>query len=585
MTLSKYQQNFALISVALLLLLPFIGPYRYYNAEDFLNEMLTASCLVLLLISTVIYCKKIIIPHYLIPLLVAGLVLVLTTFFNSTFTQERLNFSIWLIGAGVVTVCIASIKQQYADARVFESKLTDCLFFSVFLMAVYSFLNFYMATTLAELTHIQVLYTGYLRMDGLLGQPNLLGIILFLGVCSGYYILEDRVKSSISYYLYPLMLLLISYCLFATLSRVALIALVCFLLYVGIVSVANKKFNSKLLIFLATIFLAYLAYEMLHPQLLGYAIKQQWLPIALDNNTSFESVDYSRATNLDHKIGEIKRALHIFIQHPIVGVGFGRYSYYSQQLTLADWPVYIIGFPYHSHNIISQVLAEFGAVGGLALFATIVVLTKRLIQSYASKFHFMLFGLLVVFGLNAIFEFALWSFNFAILFFALLAVYSNDKALNFDFLKTPLLKITYGIFLASLVLILASRWAIIDTLNKIYAAPENAVYAQLMIEDSLMGLNFSSIYLSGIKLSGPKDKSYAEEVAKVEHWRLSDMIYYRKVQLNIGDEDSTAIVANMQKALKLGVTIEMLNKLMRADCKPDNQACKIGKAYIGTLKR
>ena len=160
MTSETTKQKIAFFSLAILMLLPFIGPYRYYSAVDFMNDMLTVSCLTLLSISTFIYCKKIIIPHYLIVLASCGLILILATFFNSTYTQDRLNLTVWLIGAGLVSICVSSIKYQYSDNQKFSLKLAAYLFFSIFSMALYSFFTFYTATPFAQITHIIVFYTG-----------------------------------------------------------------------------------------------------------------------------------------------------------------------------------------------------------------------------------------------------------------------------------------------------------------------------------------------------------------------------------------------------------------------------------------
>lgn len=585
MTSGITKQKIAFFSLALLMLLPFIGPYRYYSAVDFMNDMLTMSCLTLLSISTLIYCKKIIIPNYFIVLASCGLLLILTTFFNSTYTQDRLNLTVWLIGAGLVSVCVSSIKYQYSDDQNFGLKLATYLFSSVFLMALYAFLTFYAATPVAQITHIMVFYTGYLRMDGLLGQPNLLAILLFLGICAGYYVVSDLNKKNYSYYLYLIMLWFISYCLFATVSRVALIALMGFIFYACSLAFMKKKYNNTVILFFFSIILAYLAYQLIHPYLIEYAIQQQWIPITLEDGNDFAGVDYNRATNLDHKVGEIKRALYIYSQNPFVGVGFGRYSYYSQQLTLADWPVYIVGFPYHSHNIVGQILAEFGTIGGIVLLTSIVMLAKLFIKSYRSKAHLFLFGLLTIYGLNALFEFALWNFNFAILFFALLAGFSSDKAIKISLLKTPLLKIVYGVFFAGFIVILLSRWTIMNTLNTIFSTPENVVFAQSMKDDRLMGLDFSNMYLSGIKFADATDKEYEREVEKIKKWRPSDMVYYRKVQLDIGNNDTQNITINIQKALKLGATTEMITELMAKDCQSKNQACQLGMAYINKVSQ
>ena len=582
MTSNKIKENIALFSIFLLLIIPFVGPYRYYNATGFMNDMLTVSCITLLLISTLIYCKKLVIPNYISLLAVGGVFLVASTFFNSTYDQNRLHLIIWLLSAGLVSMCVASIKYQYADNQCFYFKLSSYVLYSSFIMAIVAFVTFYFANPFVRLTTIAFYYSYSLRMESFLGQPNLLAIALFLGVVASYYITNHNINRYKQVFNLTA-LFVISYCLFATLSRVALIALSVFIVYTIVNAIRNNE-TKTLIKFMIVIVLAYLTYYGLHSYLLTLAIEQHWVPVSATDSSQFESVNYNRGTNLDHKIDEIKRALTIFSQYPITGAGFGRYGYYSQQLTLAGWPVYIIGFPYHSHNIVSQVLAEFGAIGGIVLLAALVLLIKLFIKSFESKTHLFMFGLIAIFGLNALFEYALWNLNFAVLFFILIAGFSNDQSMTVKILKTPLLNTAYSIFFIGFTLVLISRWSIIDTLNTIFSKPENVVYAQTMTEDRLMGLDFSSIYLAGVKLSDPTDKNYENEVIKMEKWRPTDMVYYRKVQLDIGNNNFKDITDNIQKALLLGSTVDILEALLRVDCQDKNQACRVAESYLKSLK-
>lgn len=584
MTVTKTKENIALFSIFLLLTTPFLGPYRYYNATGFMNDMLTVSCITLLLISTLIYCKKVVIPNYLGILVIGGLLLVTTTFFNSTYDQNRLHLIIWLLSTGLVSICITSIKYQYADNHRFYLKLAFYVSYSSFIMAIIAFTTFYFANPFARFTNIVSYYSHSLRMESFLGQPNLLAIILFLGIIASYYIIDKNININRYRQAFNLVIIfVVSYCLFATLSRVAVIALGAFILYAAAHAIKNNEIKN-IINFIVVITLAYLTYNSLHSYLIALAIEHQWVPISSIESSQLDSVNYNRGTNLDHKLDEIKRALTVFSQYPITGAGFGRYGYYSQQLTLAGWPVYIIGFPYHSHNIASQVLAEFGAIGGIALLGAIILLIRLFIQSFRSKTHLFMFGLIVIFGLNAIFEYALWNFNFAVLFFMLIAGFSNDHSITVKILKTPLLNTAYSVFFIGFTVVLISRWSIINTLNTIFSKPENVVYAEIVNEDRLMGLDFSSIYLAGVKVSDSTDKAYEDEVKKVEKWRPTDIVYYRKVQLNIGNNNSEDITENIRKALLLGSTVDILEALFKVDCQKKNEACLVAESYINSLK-
>lgn len=582
MTLTKTKETMALFSLYLLLFIPFIGPYRYYNATGFMNDMLTVSSITLVLISTLVYCKKIVIPLYLSILVVGGILLIAITFFNTTYNQNRLNLVIWLVSVSLISICVSSIKNKYVNDYLFKFKLATYLFYSSFLIAITSFLTFYFANPFSQLTKLPINYSHLLRMDGFLGQPNLLAIILFLGIVACTYI-SNEIRSNYRIFIYALMLFLISYCLFATLSRIAFLALCIFTFYAAIYTFRQENKKEVWYVFLVIV-LAYFSYYILNPYLIEYSIKQQWIPSVI-NSIDMDSLGYNRATNLDHKLDEIKRALTIFSQNPLAGVGFGRYGYYSQQLTLAGWPVYISGYPYHSHNIVSQVLAEFGVIGGIVLLASTYLLIRFFIQSYRNRENLLIFGLIVIFGINAIFEYALWNLNFAVLFFAIIAGFSNDKSIEITILKTSILKSTYSAFFGMLVLVLASRWSIIDTLSTISSKPDNIIYAQSMTEDSLMGLDFSNMYISSIKLDDVDNNEYQIEVEKIEKWRPTDLVYYRKVQLDIDNDNTQDIINNIQKGLKLGLTIDTLDELFGTGCQEKNQACLAGQSYLNSIKK
>lgn len=581
MTTDRVREVTAYFSLFLILLLPFIGPYRYYNATGFMNEMLTMSCILLLVMSTVFFCKKITIPNYMIFFTISTIILVSTTFFNTTYSQSRLNLMIWLISALIVTICIFTIKYTVINHSVFKKKISQYMLYSSFITAAISFAVCYFSNPFAKLINISFYYNSYLRMDGFLGQPNLLAIILFLGVVSFFYReLGDNRGNILDYFF----LFFISYCLFATLSRVAFIALIAFLGYNLMYGFFHKNLR-KIMKFIITIALGYITYHLCHIHLLERAISEAWIPVSETDVLQTETVNYNRATNLDHKLDEIKRAFTVFIDHPIVGAGFGRYGYYSQQLTLTGWPVYIVGFPYHSHNIVAQVFAEFGSIGGIVLFLSIIVLIKIIISSYKDDSHIFLVGLCLIFGLNALFEYALWNFNFSIMFFILIAVFSNSKVYQFNILKTPILKVTYTLFFFVMALVLVSRWSIINELSRIFSKPENVVYAQALTNDRLMGLDFSYIYLSGIKYDNTINKIYEEEVLKVENWRPTDLVYYRKIQVNIANNNITDVKENMTKALLLGLELNSIDNLFKSDCKRNNETCVIARKYVRKLNK
>jgi hypothetical protein len=101
-------------------------------------------------------------------------------------------------------------------------------------------------------------------------------------------------------------------------------------------------------------------------------------------------------------------ALLIYLQAPLLGVGFGQFAWHH--FTLADTAgvTPLLGLFHNAHNIVLQLLAEMGTVGAFVLLAGIGFwLWSQRRQPSAIEAWWML-ALLGVIGLHSLSEYPLW---------------------------------------------------------------------------------------------------------------------------------------------------------------------------------
>jgi len=106
-----------------------------------------------------------------------------------------------------------------------------------------------------------------------------------------------------------------------------------------------------------------------------------------------------------------RAALDIFSAHPLLGAGFDSYSreFFAR---IADFPVNGIGIPEHSHNLVTEIAAEFGLAGLLLLAASLALWISGLRRRSADPALQLAGGLLLVIGIHSQLEYPLWYAHF-----------------------------------------------------------------------------------------------------------------------------------------------------------------------------
>ncbi|MEN3811396.1 Wzy polymerase domain-containing protein [Chromobacterium piscinae] len=112
---------------------------------------------------------------------------------------------------------------------------------------------------------------------------------------------------------------------------------------------------------------------------------------------------------------EWTKALQVFIAHPWLGVGLGRYAAQSVWLeTFGGLPKYPESWLFtQSHNLIFQLLAETGAVGALIVISGLLMcLLPFFGRGRQDAEHLLLLSLAMMLLMHSMFEFPLWYLPF-----------------------------------------------------------------------------------------------------------------------------------------------------------------------------
>ncbi|MCP5268270.1 MAG: O-antigen ligase C-terminal domain-containing protein [Zoogloeaceae bacterium] len=105
-----------------------------------------------------------------------------------------------------------------------------------------------------------------------------------------------------------------------------------------------------------------------------------------------------------------RAAIEIFLEQPLLGAGFDSFSrmFYAR---IQHFPINGAGIPEHSHNLLTELLAEFGLAGCLLLLVALIYwLIKLRPRSDTTKF--LTLGILLIPGIHSMLEYPLWYAHF-----------------------------------------------------------------------------------------------------------------------------------------------------------------------------
>lgn len=116
-----------------------------------------------------------------------------------------------------------------------------------------------------------------------------------------------------------------------------------------------------------------------------------------------------------------RAAITIFSEHPFLGAGFDSYSreFFER---IAQFPINGAGIPEHSHNLLTEMLAEFGLAGFGLVLGTGLLWLHALRRYRGDDPVFLALGVLLVLGIHSGLEYPLWYAHFLAIAVLMLAL-------------------------------------------------------------------------------------------------------------------------------------------------------------------
>lgn len=139
----------------------------------------------------------------------------------------------------------------------------------------------------------------------------------------------------------------------------------------------------------------------------------------------------------------IEQAWLVFKQNPWLGIGWAEFPWYNFSVT-EDYPS-LKGLWHHSHNLFMQLLAETGLIGALILLSGMLYWFREQLLANLTIERWWILALLCVIGIHSLLEYPLWYVNF-LAFASVLLGLSSERTLQGRFKLAPIFFIAVFIF-------------------------------------------------------------------------------------------------------------------------------------------
>ena len=180
-------------------------------------------------------------------------------------------------------------------------------------------------------------------------------------------------------------------------------------IFVSFLDYARRRYNnilSKILIYLMAILAVLFS--------VNYALNNTHI---LDKVTNYQYYLDTRGSSVAERLATINTCFAMFLQRPILGIGFGNFGWYLDKFCTSPYLVYVAGGKFQPNNLYFQILAELGIVGISIYFILIFRILKKINlelnkeerYGFANMLLAMIFYLLIHnFTLTTLFSFQFW---------------------------------------------------------------------------------------------------------------------------------------------------------------------------------
>lgn len=145
-----------------------------------------------------------------------------------------------------------------------------------------------------------------------------------------------------------------------------------------------------------------LGFALMHP-----LVHLSWLA-GPGSVTAMDRLSGQGVTSVDIRLHIWREAWLIFVQHPLLGAGFGQFAWQHFLLGPVLRNVDIVGLYTNAHNLVLQLAAETGLAGLVIFFGTLALWTRQVARGPLTLYHWWGCGLIVVLGIHSMLEYPLW---------------------------------------------------------------------------------------------------------------------------------------------------------------------------------
>lgn len=290
---------------------------------------------------------------------------------NVTDSLSLLNLSIQILG---VIIAISNIVENKEDVVIVLKLFTIAAMYSLTLLAIRTPFSTY----------------GTERTGAVIGlNPNNFGLLMAIGAMLSLYFYNLE-NNKFSIYKLVVIVMLIMFSIFSLLSgsKKALLLLVSG--FIALKTMSKDKDNIFKSIAAISITIPIMIYFIFNNStlysILGSRLESTYLTITKQNST--KTVDKSYVERDFYK----KKALELFNDHPIVGVGINNFASYMRDINYSHVA--------YSHNNYTELLSTLGVIGTIlyySYFISIILKLMKLIKNKDEDYNLNILFIIMIF--------------------------------------------------------------------------------------------------------------------------------------------------------------------------------------------
>ena len=387
-------------TVGLMFILPFLQPYHRYPLVSFYSEWLA---FVLGIAALVPFARKqawqdMRLPvAALFPMGLIALLILQCLLDRVPYAGQAMLAAIYLVWAALLILLGALLRRQLGMNTIVIA-LAWCVLVGGELSAVAGVLQYYDISSFLN----PLVIRSYGKAFGNLGQPNHYAAYLMFGLASAVYLFASGRMRGIAAVVCAAPLV---FALGLSMSRSAWLYLGTALVLALLLRMRNADEKSRRLVVSMGLLV------------LGFILDQWLMTLPLFAPAAFAPAElhFSTATErifavpgISIKVEHARRAWWAFTQAPLLGVGWGQFAWYDFEFK-ALFGVRHASEPFnHSHNLVTQLLAETGLAGTLLITGGALLWLWDLRKARFDLEHWWLLALVATLGIHSLLEYPLW---------------------------------------------------------------------------------------------------------------------------------------------------------------------------------